>query len=110
MISLHVYLSPAEGKAAVLDSAIRDKWMTAMAEQPGFISAATLKPFAESDLARLEAAVPEHYIEVVAFWRSEEERLAWVARPIHDEVFDQVLAAADGVSYTLQTVDNSWNL
>ena len=110
MISLHVYLTPAAGKAAELDSAISDKWLTAMAEQPGFISGAVLKPFAEEDLAELQATVPEHYVEVVSFWQSEEKRLAWVARPIHDEVFNQVLTAAEGVSHTLQTVDNSWNL
>ncbi len=110
MISLHVYLTPAEGKAAELDSAINDKWMTAMADQPGFISGAALKPFSDEELAELGASVPEHYIEVVSFWSSEEERLAWVARPIHDEVFNEVLAAADGVSYTLQTAENSWNI
>jgi heme-degrading monooxygenase HmoA len=84
--------------------------MAAMTDQPGFISAAVLKPFAEGELAKLEATVPRHHVEVVAFWRSEEERLAWVARPIHDEVFNQVTAAADSVTYTLQTAKESWNL
>ena len=110
MISLHVYLTPAAGKEAELDSAISDAWMTAMADQPGFLSAAVLKPFSDDDLAALGASVPEYAIEVVAFWTSEEERLAWVARPIHDEVFEKVLAAADGVSFTLQTAHDSWNL
>ena len=110
MISLHVYLTPADGKEAELDSAISDAWMTAMADQPGFISAAVLKPFSDDALAALEASVPAYAIEVVAFWTSEEERLAWVARPIHDEVFEKVLAAAGGVSFTLQTGHDSWNL
>ena len=110
MISLHVYLTPAAGKEAELDSAISDAWMTAMAEQPGFISGAVLKPFSDDALAALQASVPEHAIDVVAFWTFEEERLAWVARPIHDEVFEKVLAAAEGVSHTLQTAHDSWNL
>ena len=110
MISLHVYLTPAAGKEAELDSAISDAWMTAMAKQPGFISGAVLKPFSDDDLAALQASVPEHAIEVVSFWTSEEERLTWVARPIHDEVFEKVLAAAEGVSHTLQTAPDSWNL
>jgi antibiotic biosynthesis monooxygenase (ABM) superfamily enzyme len=110
MISLHVYLTPAAGKEAELDSAISDAWMTAMADQPGFISGAVLKPFSDDALAALQASVPEYAIEVVAFWTSEEERLAWVARPIHDEVFEKVLAAAEGVSFTLQTAPDSWNI
>ena len=110
MISLHVYLTPAAGKEGELDSAVRDRWMAAMADQPGFINAAVLKPFAEGELAKLEAMVPSHYVEVVSFWRSEEERLAWAARPIHDEVFNHVTAAADSVTYTLQTAEESWNL
>ena len=110
MISLHVYLNPAAGKEAELDSAISDAWMTAMADQPGFIGGAVLKPFSDDALAALQASVPEHAIEVVSFWDSEEERLAWVARPIHDEVFEKVLAAADGVSHTLQNAHDNWNV
>ena len=62
MISLHVYLNPAAGKEAELDSAISDAWMTAMADQPGFISGAVLKPFSDDALAALQASVPEHAI------------------------------------------------
>ena len=110
MISLHVYLTPAPGKEAELDSAVSDAWMPAMAEQPGFVSAAVLAPFSGDALAALGASVPEHAVEVVAFWTSEEERLAWVARPIHDQVFQEVLDAAESVSFTLQTAEHSWNL
>ena len=110
MISLHVYLTPKIGQEKALESAIRDKWMPAMAEQPGFVSAAVVEPFSEAELAKLEAAKPESAYECVAFWQSESKRLAWVGRPIHDQVFSQVLNASDGVSYTVQTVKESWSL
>mgnify|MGYP001312576628 CR=1 FL=1 len=110
MISLHVYLTPEPGKIAELEDAVVNRWMKAMVEQPGFISAAMLKPFDEQHLAKLEAAVPEHYLEVVAFWKSEEERLAWVARPIHDKVFEYVLSVTSQISHTLKTGEQSWNI
>ena len=54
---------------------------------------------------RMEAAM-----EVVCFWRSEKERVEWVARPIHDEVFAKVMEAAASASHTLQTVERSWGI
>ena len=110
MISLHVYLTPKAGNEQGLESAVRDKWMAAMAEQPGFLSGAMVKPYSDEELAKLEAAKPESAYEVVSFWQSERERAEWVARPVHDQVFSQVLDAAESVSYTLQTVEHSWNL
>ena len=110
MISLHVYLTPKESNEKGLESAIRDKWIAAMAEQPGFVSAAMFTPFPDKGLATLEALKPHITYEVVSFWRSERERQAWVARPIHDEVFSQVEDEADSITYALQTVEHSWNL
>lgn len=110
MISLNVYLTPKAGKAGELESAVREGWLGTMAAQPGFLSAALLKPFGDDELAKLQAVKPTGAFELVAFWRSEEERAAWVARPIHDEVFGPVIAASESVSYTVQTVERSWNL
>ena len=109
MISLHVYLTPKEGNKKALESAIRDKWIAAMAEQPGFASAAMVTPFPDEEFTKLEAFKPQTY-EVVSFWRSESERKAWVARPVHDQVWSQVESAADSITYALQTVVHSWNL
>ena len=110
MISLHVYLTPKNGNEKVLEASVRDKWMAAMAKQPGFLSGAMIKPYSDQELEKLSAAKPCSPYEVVSFWKSEKERLEWVARPIHDQVFSQVLDAAESVSYTLQTVEDSWNL
>ena len=110
MISLHVYVNAKAGRELELEAQIKDRWLTAMAEQPGFISAAVLTPFSDDALASLEAATPDTQLEVVSFWRSEEERLEWVARPIHDEVFLPLLDMAEDVSFTLQTVMADWNL
>ena len=110
MISLHVYLTPKTGREADLESAVRDGWLKAMAEQPGFLSAALLKPYSDDELAELEAGKPQSAYEAVAFWSSEAARLAWVARPVHDEVFAPVIEAAGKLTHTLQTVERSWNL
>ena len=110
MISLHVYLVPKPGKEAELETAIRDGWIAAMSEQPGFLRAAILKPFADDALANLGASKPLHTFEVVSFWRSEKLRLEWVARPIHDEVFVPVVELSESVNFTLQTVAKGWKI
>ena len=110
MISLHVYMNAKAGRERDLESQIKDKWLTAMAAQPGCVSAAILTPFSDDALAKLEAAKPDTNLEIVSFWRSEEERLEWVARPIHDEVFLPLLDMAEDLSFTLQIVTGNWNL
>ena len=110
MISLHVYMNPKSGREGELDSQIKDRWLSAMADQPGFVSAAILTPFSDDALDQLQAAKPNTALEIVSFWESEEKRLEWVARPIHDEVFLPLLDMAEDVSHTLQTVTGDWNL
>lgn len=103
MITLHVYLKPKAGQAEALQAAILDPWINTMAEQPGFIQAAMLTPFGED-------AESSDDIEVVSYWESEELRLEWVARPIHDEVFGPIMEHAESVSPTVKTVSHSWNV
>ena len=76
MISLNVYLTPNAGKAEELESAIRDRWVKAMVEQPGFLSAAMVKPYSDDELAALEATKPQSAYEVVSYWNTEAERVA----------------------------------
>ncbi len=101
MITLHVYLTPKDGKGEALRAAINDPWISTMAKQPGFVQAAMLTPFDDDS---------SEDIEVVSYWESEELRLEWVARPIHDEVFAAIMENAETVSPTVQTVNNSWNV
>ena len=110
MISLHVYLKPKSGMATTLESAIKNRWIDAMQVQDGFISAATVTPYSDEELKNLEAASPSHVYEVISFWQTEEQRLAWVARPIHDEVFEEVINSSEELSYTLQTVKQNWKI
>lgn len=107
MISLHVYLKAKPGKERDLEAGIKDSWLAAMAKQPGFVSCALVNPFSEEALKKLGAKKPDHTFEVIAFWRSEEERLAWVARPIHDQVFRPLQPLASSIESTLQTVVHS---
>ncbi|MDP6667310.1 MAG: antibiotic biosynthesis monooxygenase [Dehalococcoidia bacterium] len=100
MITLHVYLVPKAGRAAELQAAIRDPWISTMSEQPGFVQAAMLTPFGDED---------SDDIEVVSYWESEELRLEWVARPVHDRVFEPIMELAESVSPTVKTVGHSWN-
>ena len=110
MISLHVYLKPKSGMEKTLESAIKDRWIDAMQVQDGFISAATVTPYSDEELEKLEAISPSHVYEVISFWQTEEQRLAWVARPIHDEVFEEVINSSEELSYTLQTVTQNWKI
>ena len=110
MISLNVYLTPKDGRANELERAIAEVWMTAMEAQPGFIRAAMITPFTDSELAAVEASKPPHAYEVVSYWTSEEERQAWAARDIHQEVWPQVVKETESVSYTLFNVSEGWNM
>jgi heme-degrading monooxygenase HmoA len=101
MITLHVYLTPKAGKADALRAAINDPWISTMSEQPGFVQAAMLTPFNDDS---------SEVIEVVSYWESEELRLEWVARPIHDRVFAGIMENANTVSPTVKTVTNTWNV
>ena len=65
MISLHVYLKPKSGMATILESAIKNRWIDAMQVQDGFISAATVTPYSDEELKKLEAASPTHVYEVI---------------------------------------------
>jgi len=108
MISLHVYLSPLPEKFSDLKGTVSETWLPAMTKQPGFIKAYLLQPFDDTELKKIDANIPDHVLEVVSFWTSEQERLDWVERPIHDEVFNQVLSLTEKISYTLKTVENNW--
>ena len=101
MITLHVYMNPKPGKELELETGIADKWLVAMAQQPGFAGSAVLTPMPGEHPDELGARKPESAFEVLSFWRSEEERLAWVARPIHNEVFLPLLELAD-VTFTVK--------
>ena len=101
MITLHVYLTPKDGKADALRQAINDPWISTMSEQPGFVQASMLTPFNDDS---------SEDIEVVSYWKSEELRLEWVARSIHDQVFAGIMENAQTISPTVKTVSNKWNV
>ena len=101
MITLHVYLTPKAGEAEALQAAINDPWISTMSQQPGFVQAAMLTPFDDDS---------SEDIEVVSYWKSEELRLEWVAKPIHDEVFAGIMELAESVSPSVKTVSNTWGV
>ena len=106
MITLHVYLKPKAGQAEALQSAIRDTWISTMSEQPGFVRAAMLTPFGNGNGEDGDSGD----IEVISYWESEELRLEWVARPIHDQVFAPIGDLAESVSSTVKTVGHAWKV
>ena len=72
-----------------------------MSKQSGFVQAAMLTQFDDES---------SEDIEVISYWESEELRLEWVARPIHDEVFASIMDLAETISPTVKTVSNTWNI
>tara|TARA_B100000686_G_scaffold235431_1_gene243297 strand:- start:92 stop:397 length:306 start_codon:yes stop_codon:yes gene_type:complete len=101
MITLHVYLTPKPGQYEALKSKINDPWISTMSKQPGFVQAAMLTQFDDES---------SEDIEVISYWESEELRLEWVARPIHDEVFASIMDLAETISPTVKTVSNTWSI
>ncbi len=101
MITLHVYLTPKTGQAEALRAAIRDTWIAAMSEQPGFSRAAMLTAVEDEGTEE---------IEIVSYWESEQLRLEWVARPVHDQVFEPIMELAESISSTVKTVGHTWNI
>ena len=110
MIALDVYFTAKAGESAALEKAIVDVWMETMQRQPGFLRAAMNTPFPDEELEALAAAKPAYTHGVVSFWESEERRLEWVARDIHQEVWPQVLQHAESVAYTLFNCPKTWNI
>ena len=108
MISLSVYLTPKAGRAADLEREIAQSWMAAMARQPGFLWGAMQTPYPDEDLAAMNAARPSCTFEVVSYWSSEQERVEWVARDVHQEVWPRVMEQAQSVTYTLFTCGRTW--
>ncbi len=110
MIALDVYMNAKDGNDAELERVVIDVWMEAMKQQPGFISASLMTPLPQEELDAMGAVKPPFSHEVLSFWESEEQRQAWVARDIHQEVWPQVEAAAEVIMYTVSNCDTSWNL
>ena len=110
MISLSVYLTAKEGREAALETAIKEVWIAAMTQQPGFLRATLNTPFSDEDLAALEANKPPFAYEMVSYWRTEQERVDWVTRDIHQEVWPHVIAHCADVSYTLFDCNTTWSM
>ena len=110
MISLNVYLTPKNGHENALEKAIKEVWIAAMVKQPGFVSATLNNPFSDEDLEALEASKPSYVYEMVSYWATEEERVAWVDRDIHQEVWPQIIDQVSEVSYTLFDCNTTWNM
>ena len=111
MITLNMRLTAKPGHEAELTSAIRDKWMKAMAEQPGFIRGVMLKPYEGEAAAKIGLPEQEFTFEVVSFWKTEEQRAAWAASDIHVEVIAYVndaLLPETGKKAVLFTIEDEW--
>ena len=101
MITLHVYLTPKPDQAEALQAAIQTTWISTMSKQLGFVQAAMLTAFEDEGTEE---------IEIVSYWESEQLRLEWVARPVHDQVFEPIMELAESISSTVKTVGHTWNI
>ncbi|HEX4213308.1 MAG TPA: antibiotic biosynthesis monooxygenase [Candidatus Dormibacteraeota bacterium] len=79
MSVLHVDLRTREGAATALLETFRTRFRPAIAQQPGFRSVTLL----------MGDEVPHRLVIV---FEQEEQRLAWVASALHQEVWPQVEA------------------
>ena len=109
MISLNMFFTSKPGREADLASAIRDKWIAEMSKQPGFIRAVMMRPYSEAEMTRMGLTAPDHTFHVATFWEREDDRAAWAASQIHDEVMALVVEAIESRTSSLQTVEHTWN-
>ncbi len=111
MITLNMRLTAKPGGEAELASAIRDRWMKAMAQQPGFIRGVMLKPYEGETAAKVGLPEQDFTFEVVSFWESEEQRAAWAGSAIHAEVIAYVndaILPETGKKAVMFTVEDHW--
>ena len=111
MITLNMRLTAKPGREAELSSAIRDRWMEAMAWQPGFIRGVMLKPYEGELAAGIGLPEQDFTFEVVSFWESEEQRAAWAASDIHAEVIAYVndaILPETGKQAVMFTIEEHW--
>ena len=111
MITLNMRLTAEPGREDELDSAIRDRWMKAMARQPGFIRGVMLRPYEGEMAANVGLPEQEFTFEVVSFWESEEQRAAWAASDIHAEVIAYVndaIVTESGKRAVMFTIEDHW--
>ncbi len=111
MITLNMRLTAKPGCEAELESAICDKWMKAMARQPGFIRGVMLKPYEGEAAAKVGLPEQDFTVEVVSFWESEERRAAWAASDIHAEVIAYVndaILPETGKKAVMFTIEKHW--
>ena len=111
MITLNMRLTAKPGREADLVSAVRDKWMKAMAEQPGFIRGVMLKPYEGETAAMVGLPEQDFTFEVVSFWKSEEQRAAWAGSAIHAEVIAYVndaILPETGKKAVMFTIEEHW--
>ncbi len=111
MITLNMRLTAKQGREAELSSAIQDKWMKAMSQQPGFIRGVMLKPYEGEDAANIGLPEQDFSFEVVSFWESEEQRAAWAGSDIHAEVIAYVndaILPETGKKAAMFTIEEHW--
>ena len=108
MIVLQIQLSPEQGQEDELEEAVRRRFLPAMSRQPGFVQAYLTRPCSQEVLAAVGARKPSFQFQVTALWNSEEERMAWVARDIHQEVWGEVDGLCAQASALLLDVTQSW--
>lgn len=111
MITLNMRLTAKPGREAELSSAIRDRWMEAMARQSGFIRGVMLKPYEGELAAGIGLPEQDFTFEVVSFWESEEQRAAWAASGIHAEVIAYVndaILPETGKQAVMFTIEEHW--
>ena len=99
-VSLHGVFWTTAGQQRRLEDAASD-WYAAMSSNAGFLGGVVQRPNAESRAAPWGGAT--HAIETTSFWRTEQDRVAWVLTTPHDPVFASVTEqATDRISNRLE--------
>jgi antibiotic biosynthesis monooxygenase (ABM) superfamily enzyme len=100
-IELHVDLQVYPGREKEMLEIFHGQFHAAAAKQPGFIDVKMLKL-----RSALQGSAPSNanYRFVLRF-QSEEERQAWVATPIHQEIWPRIVQTLASKEYTVLLYD-----
>jgi antibiotic biosynthesis monooxygenase (ABM) superfamily enzyme len=99
-IALHVDLQVDPAKEKEMLSVFHGKFHAAAAKQPGFISANIIKL-----RSALQGSAPHANYRFVLQFQTEEQRQAWVATSIHNQIWPQIEATLASKQYTVLLYD-----
>lgn len=99
MIRFRIRLTAKDGNLDSLRRLFDDVFSVAVQQMEGFRSCELLRPYAAQVRGELCEATPDHDLEIELVFDTEQQRRAWVASDLHQEVWPRVRELAESVTH-----------